>query len=374
MTLSNAALVTHFESLGRGCEFGFLQRLVGAEPMGLLRFAGLHLDGLVQGLSTRFAGIAEPDNVRLSVTDSEYWVEVVNFGFHYHTEMFAGDIAPEHLHRLECRKLRMLAAKLIAELEGGTRIFVYQQRAPLPAPDLLRLRRALSAYGDVTLLRVLEADAAHQAGVVEIEDDRMMVGYLQSFARREAVHEPNVASWIAVCRAAHDLWSRDKPRQTNAPTQRAANLGEPADARISHIVFGTTGNSGPCLIDGWADPEAGYTWAIGNSSSLKLPCRADAGGLLLTLSVWPFVRAPALCAQRLTVSVNRMMIASFRLTSESRVQCPVPAAVLAGRQTIDIEFLHPDAARPTNLVRGDPDLRELAVAFRQISLYWADGG
>jgi hypothetical protein len=342
--------------------------------MGLLRFAGLQLDGLVQGLSTRFAGIAEPDNVRLTVTDSEYWVKVTNFGFHYHTEMFIGDIMPEQLRHLECRKLRMLANKLIADLQGGTKIFVYQQRTPLLTYDLIRLRRALSAYGDVMLLRVLEADAGHQAGTVEIEDDRMMVGYLRCFARRDAVHEPDVASWVAVCRAAYDIWSEKKAGAVAAAMQRTANPDDQDDALTSQIIFGATGNSGSWLAEGWADPEPGYTWAIGNCSSLRLPCRAAAGDLLLKLFVWPFVRPPVLRVQRLFVAVNRTEIGSFRLTSESRLLCAVPAAVLAEQETVDITFRHPNCARPASLVRGGTDERELAVAFRRISLSWAGSG
>lgn len=161
VTRSNAELVCHFESLGRGCEFGFLQRLAGAEPMGLLRFAGLQLGGLVRGLRARFAGIADPDNMRLSLDGTEYRVEVVNFDFRYHTELFEGDIAPEQLHRLECRKLRFLAHQLIEELEDRTKIFVYQQREPSLAQDLMKLLSALSAYGGATLLWVVEADAAN---------------------------------------------------------------------------------------------------------------------------------------------------------------------------------------------------------------------
>ena len=57
MSNLDAALVNHFESLGRGCEFGFLQRRAGAEPMGLLRFASMPLEGLIRGLQTQFAGI-----------------------------------------------------------------------------------------------------------------------------------------------------------------------------------------------------------------------------------------------------------------------------------------------------------------------------
>ena len=39
-TLNDRDLVFAFESIGDNCELGMLQRHVGIEPLGLLRFAG----------------------------------------------------------------------------------------------------------------------------------------------------------------------------------------------------------------------------------------------------------------------------------------------------------------------------------------------
>jgi hypothetical protein len=76
-------------------------------------------------------------------------------------------------------------------------------------------------------------------------------------------------------------------------------------------------------------------------------------------------------AQRLVISVNQVELASFQLTIESRLQCPVPASLLDGHETIDITFHHPDAAQPGRLAGGNIDTRRLAVAFRRIALYRA---
>jgi hypothetical protein len=360
-TLSDLELVCRFESLGRYCEFGFLQRCVGAEPIGLLRFAGLRLDGLVRALDARFADIGDPDNVRITQQDGEYRIEVVNFGFRYHADVFEGDIAPEQLHVLECRKLRVLAHQLISGLEQGSRIFVYQQRDPLSARDLVRLLAGLGRYGAPMLLWVQEATTENQPGTVELVGDRLMVGYLERMTPPEAVHEPHVASWLAVCREAHAIWSAGP----------GASLTEDAGTAVSEIVFGCEGNSAPFLREGWADPEMRYTWGIGENSVLAVPNPPGTGDLLLRLVVWPFVRAGILPAQRLVISVNQVELASFQLTIESRLQCPVPASLLDGHETIDITFHHPDAAQPGRLAGGNIDTRRLAVAFRRIALYRA---
>jgi hypothetical protein len=54
-----AGLAGRFESLGHDCEFGLLQRRVGAEPLDLLRFATMTLDRLVDGLRQGFEGVGE---------------------------------------------------------------------------------------------------------------------------------------------------------------------------------------------------------------------------------------------------------------------------------------------------------------------------
>jgi hypothetical protein len=79
-------------------------------------------------------------------------------------------------------------------------------------------------------------------------------------------------------------------------------------------------------------------------------------------------------AQRLVISVNQVELASFHLTVESRLQCPVPASLLDGHETIDIAFHHPDAAQPGLLAGGNIDTRRLAVAFRRIALYRGSAG
>ena len=53
-----------FTSLGFNCEFGFVQRQMGAEPIDLLRFAGIPLIRLIYGIDAEFAGLDEPDNLR----------------------------------------------------------------------------------------------------------------------------------------------------------------------------------------------------------------------------------------------------------------------------------------------------------------------
>jgi hypothetical protein len=61
--ISDRDLVLNFESIGDNCEFGLVQRMAGAEPLGLLRFSSTPLPLLVRALRARFDGLADPANV-----------------------------------------------------------------------------------------------------------------------------------------------------------------------------------------------------------------------------------------------------------------------------------------------------------------------
>ena len=359
MSNPDLALVNHFESLGRGCEFGFLQRRAGAEPMGLLRFASMPLEGLIHGLQTQFAGIGDADSLALSRNDGEYWIEVPKFALRYHTELYEGEITPEELVQLERRKVKFLAAGLIESLKSDSKIFVYLQRQPVMASDFDALRAALASYGRTTLLWVAPSDRMRRVDTVELLDERLMVGYLRRLAPRQALYDVDYASWIAICRKAYDLWSAGKSARCR---------DDDADGLVSEIVFGTSGNSAGYLGPGWAPAEAAHTWAVGDRSELALPLQGERGDLLLKLIVGPFVSPPVVPLQRLAVLANDVEVANFTLTREAKLQCLIPACNLQGRDRINLTFLHPDAAVPARVVPGHADHRDLTVAFHRIVL------
>ncbi len=63
--LAEHELVLQFESLGDNCELGLVQRKLGAEPLGMFRFAGAPLGHLLCAMRSRFEGMADPAHVRV---------------------------------------------------------------------------------------------------------------------------------------------------------------------------------------------------------------------------------------------------------------------------------------------------------------------
>jgi hypothetical protein len=82
----------------------------------------------------------------------------------------------------------------------------------------------------------------------------------------------------------------------------------------------------------------------------------------------PFVWKDALPQQHLSILVNDTEIDKFELREIGFIECTVPWSLLEGRQSVSVTFIHPNAARPSE-VKGIPDHREIALAFEQLHFF-----
>jgi hypothetical protein len=360
--LDDRALVLQFESIGDNCELGLVQRQAGAEPLGLLRFAGAPLRNLLRGLHARFANIADPQHIRVVAENGEYMVKLTKYDFTYHAHVLVGDMDPDALHRQQCRTIGFLAAKLIQDLENPSKILVFRQNEALSAADLVDLRLALSAYGPTTLLWVQQACPGHPPGSVEVADAHMMVGYVPRLAERSSVPDLDFASWMRVLRRASAIASQAREGRLVAVPE-----GRPAR---TELTFGLEGNAAPALGSGWSGPEAGYQWAVGERSLLTIPVPGEADAYWLEMDVAPFIKPPLLPRQRLDVLIGGTLVHRFAALPRGEVGCVVPGHLVAGQAAIEIVLDHPDAASPM-LVAGEGDDRRLGVSFHRLALVCA---
>jgi hypothetical protein len=360
--MDDADLVLQFESIGDNCELGLVQRQAGAEPLGLLRFAGTPLRNLLRGLAARFVNIADPAHIRVSPENGEYMVKLTKYDFTFHAHVKIGEMEPEVLHAQQCRTIGFLANKLIADLETPTKILVFRQNEPLSGSDLVDLRIALAAYGPSILLWVQKASPGHPPGSVEVADERMMVGYVRRLAERESVPNLDYESWMQVLRRAHAI-------SLHANEGRLVRGAVDPPAR-TELTFGFEGNAASSLGYGWSGPEAGYQWAVGERSLVTLEVPGVADEYWLEMDVVPYVKLPLLPRQRLDVVIGGTLVHSFAALPRGEVGCVVPAHLVAGRRAIEVVLDHPHAASPM-LVSGDGDDRRLGVSFRRLALICA---
>jgi len=354
-TLGDRDLVLNFESLGDNCELGLVQRLVGAEPLGLLRFASAPAVRLLPALNARFEGLADPANVRIVDSGGEYMVELRKYHFLCHAHAKVGEADPAALSRQQARTLPFLVDKLIGDLENPEKIFVFRQNEPLAATTLIDLRSALARFGAVPLLWVQQERPGHPAGTVDRIDETLMAGYVRRLASRENVPDLDLASWLAVLRRAYDVWHARSPRPVTF-----------------EIVFGEAGNAGAYTGAGWSRPNDDHTWTIDERSLLKFAPPAIAEAYRLDMDVRPFTNPPVLPAQRLDVIVNGTMVQRFDPLEPGVATCVVPGDLIRGRDDVKIVLEHPDAACPRELGMHD-DPRRLAIMFHRLTLTGLSG-
>jgi hypothetical protein len=204
-------LAMRFESLGENCEFGLFQRRLGAEPLGLLRFASAPLPVLLRALRKRLSGLGRPEfvQVALSATGEEYMVRDTRFGFEYHAWVEVGAMSPEAIHAREAKCLPLLARKLVEDLTEGRKLFVYHALEPVQESHAAELAEVIRTYGPGTLLWVECAGAAHRPGRIVRIGPGLLKGYIDRFAPGENAHDFSFEGWLAVCRSALAAMTED---------------------------------------------------------------------------------------------------------------------------------------------------------------------
>jgi tetratricopeptide (TPR) repeat protein len=207
----NSDLMLNFESLGNNCNLGLVQRYVGSEPLGLLRFASIQFDCLINALHVRFDGVGSQESTKLiqDVRTGEYWLGDKTHRIRMHSHIFAEQIDDDAKFRILfnkcCRRLEYLKNKLIADLESAEKIFVFRSQRLMSRDEMTQLHHEIRRYGPNTLLCVYESDG-HPNGTVDVLEAGLMAGYLERV-------DPNnkdirLDSWLQICTSAAEIWRR----------------------------------------------------------------------------------------------------------------------------------------------------------------------
>jgi len=232
-----------FESLGDNCEFGLFQRHVGAEPLGLLRFAGVRLDNLLIGLRDGFRGFDDPGRIETYLFGDgerrEYVTRQTDYAMVSHTGVFEGDMTQSEVHAREITRFRYLRRRFVEDLEDAQKIFVIRRDPPMSEPEVLPVWLALREYGPNSLLCVAPAKDGRPAGSVEMIAEGLMMGYVDRLAPYTNTHDVSDDSWLELCRNVlighysvaerkapwKRLWPLNRAGRQKAPHRRAPVVG-----------------------------------------------------------------------------------------------------------------------------------------------------
>jgi len=209
-------LVSMFRSFGDNCEFGLVQREAGAEPIDLLRFAGLyiptgHLTALTDAIIRGFDGLGQPGTVACALSDldghgrREFYVQEQVYQLRYHTFRYHGQIEVDRLRDQQEHALQFWRLKLLDDLRSADKVCLWKSNHPQDESDVRGLLTAIRDYGPNTLLWVTPGDRVHEAGTVEDLGDGLFKGYIARLAPYGNAADIDLDAWYAVCLNAYQM-------------------------------------------------------------------------------------------------------------------------------------------------------------------------
>jgi len=111
---------------------------------------------------------------------------------------------------------------------------------------------------------------------------------------------------------------------------------------------------------------------VGAYSEVTLGPFVKNGSYLLVMDADPFVRPPALTAQRLSISIGGVPFLQTELTVGGRYGYRIPPELVTADGDLTLVFDHPDAAKPSDLSSRQKDNRSLAVSVNGLEIWRID--
>ena len=200
-------LAQKFESWGRDCEFGIVQRKLGAEPLDLFRFSDPTPEVLVDLIKSDFAGYGENCYVKLeeSRPRREWRIFDPDTGTSRHSHIFEGDMSQEMIHKVALMWGRLLREKTVCEIIAGEKIYVMKASdGGLSENEMVELAKALRSKGPAWLLWVAPGTPV---GHCEIAADGLLRARIDRLCLRTRETEFSLVGWLKVmCGAWNALW------------------------------------------------------------------------------------------------------------------------------------------------------------------------
>ncbi len=203
-SLEYADLFMRFESVGENCEFGFVQRYFGSEPLGLFRWGGLPFDRLLQVLANGFQdfGRAKTTELHVNADNDEYFTRDRASGLMTHGFISRNGTSEEVAFSRLRRRLGYLRDKFLEDLAAREKIFVFTSLESLDDHAFCQLNDAMARHGAVDLLCMRMADQTHPPGTVRLVAGGPMVGHLDRLGFDGKNWNISFDVWRQVCQRA----------------------------------------------------------------------------------------------------------------------------------------------------------------------------
>jgi hypothetical protein len=203
--------IGRFSALGENCEFGLVQRRLGAEPLDLFRFSCTRAGSLTSAVGEGLQDLYDPKkiDVRLMPEFGEppvYGIFTPSYNCAFYASESGRQADFEEFVTAERRRLAFLTRKFMEDCEDGAKIFVFTARFAA-AEEAAPLRDALRRHGPATLLWV--SAKPQKAGTVEVAGEGLLFGFVDRLAPVEQAKDVSLEAWKRVCLGAIGFWEQN---------------------------------------------------------------------------------------------------------------------------------------------------------------------
>lgn len=200
------AIYEAFEPIGCNCEFGFVQRKCGAEPLSLFRWTAISPENLTRLLACDMVDYERPEAYSLRGDPAlEFHLYEGVFDTQSHTGVNQNDIPAEEFLRRLTRRQGFLKRKFLADAAEGRKIFLYKADAPLAEEQMAGIEGQLARLGIRHCMFVMPTGDPARAGTVQIVSPLRGIGYLSSVFPLTKYDE-----WNKIVVAAYDHFVRGR--------------------------------------------------------------------------------------------------------------------------------------------------------------------
>lgn len=191
-------IAEQFESLGDNCEFGFVQRLLGAEPLGLLRFTAITPVDLLDFLHSKFSDFGNHGSLEIIRTNTEVMLQDTKNRFSFHTFVKSEGLDESRFLFQQHKRLDFLKREILHDLSTGSKIFVCKNsHEAISDSTLVQISDALQSYGPNYLLGIRLADETNEPGSILLLNEFTMVGFVSYIFRKipDSMDQIDMDSW-----------------------------------------------------------------------------------------------------------------------------------------------------------------------------------
>lgn len=207
--VTDQEVMAKFASIGCDCEFGFAQRAVGIEPLGLLRFAGARtIFNLIHHLKAGFSDLLEPNCFEAGINGygqhAEWFMSNKARNYVFHTWQHPDSITQEAVTAKTENKVRYLVRSFIEDIEDGEKILLYKSFEYLDHHEIIALYRALSCYGKPKLFCVTRPIRGRPTGSLERISNHIVQGFFKGMIDNGQLGDRD--GWLSLCHTAYRVF------------------------------------------------------------------------------------------------------------------------------------------------------------------------